>query len=1284
MRDQREEEKKRGYELPRRGKERREEEFEEGGLPSEEWPEESKREDLWNEGVEDEMEGTQKNSHSQEAAPVDGEKEVERSCSRKLSERKTKGEDFGKGLRRKNPSDRATKRPKREAKTVQRLQQQPREVAATISSNDNFPNSSTERNGLTEPDSGMGREPRKKEGVSDSVVAGTLVEIFKWLDSRLDGFLDRLCKTMPTGRIFPLPSSCDLLAQMFPQSSPDCRLVLRCLVGALNSLNGEGLRGSGKASELQCGVLGGLLEDCERVLNWSSKEALPSWKEFLRVRGVDYKGDEVLTAQTMRWENVAPALPEEVGTVSLEEVVEFGSLHYVQNFQEYLLDVQDRKAVKPPKVMVPPENWEVFCENLLNKGVFSRIHEDDIFRVEDQLLLNGLFGVSKGEFSGTHEVQRLIMNLIPLNEVVRGLDGDVSTLPAWSGMTPLQLHPHEDLVISSEDVRCFFYIFKVPTDWHPFLAFNRPLPPKLSGDNPGRWYPCSAVLPMGFKNSVALAQHVHRVVVNRAVGKVGQQGAEAELRKDRSFTVSNPCHRVYLDNFDQLERVNKDLSHAIQGKVSPLVLGLREEYAALGIPRHPKKAVATATVAEVQGAMVDGQRGLAHPKVEKVLKYMHLARLLLEEQVATQKQMQIVGGGLVYIAMFRRPLLGGLNHIWQFIVQCEGYPPVIRFPIPDEVKQEIARFIGLVPLAYMDFRAHISPMVTASDASTTGGGVTASVGLTPVGCVASTCDVRGDIVEPSDLPSVLTIGLFDGIGALRVAADCLGWCVAGHVSVEKDPAASRVVEARFPNALHVNDVASVDQPMVADWAAKFSQVSVVVIGAGPPCQGVSGLNAARKGALKDSRSSLFSHVQRIKHLVAKNFPWAQVRSLMESVASMDQADEQVMSDSFGSKPFLIDACHLSLGRRPRLYWTDWELRQEPDVKFSTTEVGRQQILLKAQVDPRDYIQEGWRKASDDPFPTFTTSRPRPSPGYKPAGFKQCQPHEVERWRADQHRFPPYQYQDKHCLVNRAGEHRLPSIREREVIMGFPRDYTLQCLPKRDQGSQFHLDTRLSLIGNSWNVTVVTWILGQLGSILGLNPFFTLEEIVKRSAPGCSVDLSTFLYRPLLNARRSPKISGKEIRLVEKLLTLVSMKGEDLLLQSSSEDLTKYHRLRSSIPSKLWKWKTVAGWHWNSKDEHINALECRATLTALRWRLERLGQQKVKFVHLVDSLVVLHCLSRGRSSSRKLRRTVLRINALLLATRSQAVWAYVHTKDNPADAPSRRPQKRKWTGCQRGI
>ena len=88
----------------------------------------------------------------------------------------------------------------------------------------------------------------------------------------------------------------------------------------------------------------------------------------------------------------------------------------------------------------------------------------------------------------------------------------------------------------------------------------------------------------------------------------------------------------------------------------------------------------------------------------------------------------------------------------------------------------------------------------------------------------------------------------------------LGLPMAGHVSIEKDPKGRRVVESYFPETEFFDDVVTFGQKEVGELALKYSNVGVVLVGAGPPCQGVSGLNADRKGAVRDERSSLYVHV----------------------------------------------------------------------------------------------------------------------------------------------------------------------------------------------------------------------------------------------------------------------------------------------------------------------------------------------------------------------------------------------------------------------------------------
>ena len=105
----------------------------------------------------------------------------------------------------------------------------------------------------------------------------------------------------------------------------------------------------------------------------------------------------------------------------------------------------------------------------------------------------------------------------------------------------------------------------------------------------------------------------------------------------------------------------------LQGTGAPGVLPLRQQYEHWEVPRNLKKSVSRETVAEVQGAQVDGVNGVAFPRKGKLIKYVAATMALVESKVVTQKQMQVVCGGLVYISMFKRPLLGTLNAVWRFI-----------------------------------------------------------------------------------------------------------------------------------------------------------------------------------------------------------------------------------------------------------------------------------------------------------------------------------------------------------------------------------------------------------------------------------------------------------------------------------------------------------------------------------------------------------------------------------------------------------------------------------------
>lgn len=175
---------------------------------------------------------------------------------------------------------------------------------------------------------------------------------------------------------------------------------------------------------------------------------------------------------------------------------------------------------------------------------------------------------------------------------------------------------------------------------------------------------------------------MHRRVITQALTSEKRLASgHQELRRDRGFSSANHLYRVYLDNYGEL--------------------------------------------ADNPGAKGRGSGGTAAPKGDKVLKYARLACELLVRGRASQKELHIVGGGFVYIAMFRRPLLADLNALWRRIIELGEVSHHRREDLGEAVELELVRFIALTPLAVIDFRTAISENVTASDASTSGASVSA-------------------------------------------------------------------------------------------------------------------------------------------------------------------------------------------------------------------------------------------------------------------------------------------------------------------------------------------------------------------------------------------------------------------------------------------------------------------------------------------------------------------------------------------------------------------------------
>ncbi len=114
-----------------------------------------------------------------------------------------------------------------------------------------------------------------------------------------------------------------------------------------------------------------------------------------------------------------------------------------------------------------------------------------------------------------------------------------------------------------------------------------------------------------------------------------------------------------------------------------------------------------------------------------------------------------------------------------------------------------------------------------------------------------------------------------------------------------------------------------------------------------------------------------------------------------------------------------------------------------------------------------------------------------------------------------------------------------------------------------------------------------------------------------------------------------------------------------------------HAEPQAVRSDFWSWRECVSTEWSTAGEHINCLEARAYVLALRWRLRSAKNVYTKFMHLVDSQVVQSAMAEGRSHSRRLGPIVRKAAALRLGGCCYPILMYVRTRDNPADRPSRR-------------
>ena len=188
-------------------------------------------------------------------------------------------------------------------------------------------------------------------------------------------------------------------------------------------------------------------------------------------------------------------------------------------------------------------------------------------------------------------------------------------------------------------------------------------------------------------------------------------------------------------------------------------------------------------------------------------------------------------------------------------------------------------------------------------------------------------------IKPTDfdVPRVLLLSLFDGIGGARRALERLRLMVCLYLSVELDRGAMRVVREAWAEVIELGDVRAVGRLVLGPLFSKGSEMGcqVVVSAGGFPCQDVSQLNRNRAGA-EGTRSGLVREFIRVTRLAEELALAAGMLFIgLGECTKMDYTDKVKITSEVSWPCLELCSSGSSRVRRPRLYWHSPRVQARP-------------------------------------------------------------------------------------------------------------------------------------------------------------------------------------------------------------------------------------------------------------------------------------------------------------------------------------------------------------------
>lgn len=170
------------------------------------------------------------------------------------------------------------------------------------------------------------------------------------------------------------------------------------------------------------------------------------------------------------------------------------------------------------------------------------------------------------------------------------------------------------------------------------------------------------------------------------------------------------------------------------------------------------------------------------------------------------------------------------------------------------------------------------------------------------------------------------LSLCDGISCGQIALKELGVQIDKYYASEIDKNAIKITQDNFPNTIQLGDVIALSE----NTELLLTLPKIDLIAFGFPCRSLSNATAGRKEYNNglEGISGIFYYCLKILNWI-KQYNNKDVYFLTENVNSNQKDDLQIISNTLGVQPVLINSNLFSAQDRERLYWTNIPLEELP-------------------------------------------------------------------------------------------------------------------------------------------------------------------------------------------------------------------------------------------------------------------------------------------------------------------------------------------------------------------